>query len=828
MSSKSIRLIALLIVLGLPASAFADARDDARRYFKQGMALVAEGQHVEGAKRLERAYDILPHPSVLYNIGLAYADAGDYDAAIAAFDEYLGWNTGDTAAVERLIVVLRAQRNEATAPNTAPPPPAEPSDATTAPVAVTSTPELEALIARLEALAGRMDGTESADTEPTEDVIDAEALEQRDVGDIYEEVVVSASRQATSPVDAPSATTIISADEIRLSGATSIPELLRRVPGMSVLTMSSSNTNLAMRGFNQRISNKLLVLIDGRSTYLDFLGGTLFNTFPIDLADIERIEIIRGPGSTLYGANAFGGVVNIITKQPGTEQGGQVSITGGNGETIQGNVQFNGRKGVFGYRGSVGYHQTNRYELEYGDRADFEAVPTDTDLASRTLRANAGFNVVPERDVKIGLSGGLNYSTMNFFALGLFRDFWLEGLKTNVRFDGQFKGLNIRAFWNYFDAVASATWVPVGGVPVANNEPTANVADVEASYTTTAMTGPVQHDLSLGAGYRLKTIEWDWLPEAKIEQHLNGFVEDRITFVPQLQTVLGFRFDQHPLVGFTPSPRAAVLIKPTERQSFRISAGTAFRTPTFLESYLDLKVPTGVVTGVSINSRGSVDLAPENIFSAELGYVFEDSDFLSFDVSVYYQRVAELIALGPIDPPDRPQGLDGTSFLAGTSTFGNAEGVFHGLGAEAGIHAYPVDGLDLRANYSFSYMIDEALLDAGADDFRDKRHPMHTGNFGASYRAPFGLDANVDVHVVSAVTIPERTFASDGSVLIEGCEAETYAMVNARVGYRLLQDKLEFGVTAFNIGGWVDGGHREHCMAQRVGPRVMGTATYRF
>lgn len=822
----------LALLLGLPATAMADARDDARRSFKLGMSLIAGGQQAEGVRHLETAYELLPHPSVLYNIGLAYADAGDFDAAISAFEEYLDWGTPDTAAVETLIILLKQQKRDAAAPATVEAggePEAGPSEPTEPGAAqIASTPEVEALIARLESLANKLSGDAPIDTAPTAEVIDEGALEQRQVGDIYEEVVVSASRQATSPADAPAATTIITAEQIRLSGATSIQELLRAVPGMSILTMGASDANLAMRGFNQRVSNKLLVLIDGRSTYLDFLGGTLYNNLSIQLQDIERIEVLRGPNSTLYGANAFGGVVNIITKQPGAEQGGQVAVTGGSGETILSNVQFSGRQGIFGYRGSVGFEQTNRYESEVGQRSDLEYVQTDPDLAGRALKANVGFRLVPTRKISLGLSGGLTYQGMNFFALGLFRDFWLEGLRSNLKFDAKFGGLNIRAFWNYFNVVASESYIPIGGSPVAHNQPVSNVVDVEANYTASAMTGPVKHDLALGAGYRLKTIDWEWLPEAKVEQHLKGFVEDRITFAPQFATVLGFRFDHHPLVGFTPSPRVAFMIKPTERQSLRLSAGTAFRTPTFLESYLDLKVPTGVVTGVSINSRGSTDLEPENIVSAEVGYVFEDSDFLSFEVAAYYQRVTNLIALGPIEAPDQVQGLQDGRFVAGASTFGNIGDVFHGIGAEGGIHAFPVRGLDIRANYSFNYTIDEALLNDGVDDFRDKRHPMHSAHIGASYRAPFGLDANVDVHIVSEVSVPERSFSPDGEVLIEGCESDAYAMVNARVGYRLLKDRLEFGVTAFNIGGWVDGGHREHCFATRVGPRVLGTAIFRF
>ena len=829
-------LLLLLLVLLWPTASFADARDDARRAFKSGMELIAQGQHVEGAQLLKKAYDIVPHPSVLYNIGLAYADAGEFGESVAAFNAYLASGPADAAAVERLVVLLRSQANEGSGPALATGPTLPGSDPSTTPTtapttapttgAVVAGPEVAALLQRLEDLAERLEGGASPPGDLLGDVPEAELLEAKG-GGFYEDVVVSASRLATSPSDAPAATTIISAEEIRLSGATNLPDVLRRVPGMSILTMGAANANLAVRGFNQRISNKLLVLIDGRSAYFDFLGGTFFRTMSIDLADIERIEIIRGPGSTLYGANAFGGVINIITKAPGANPGGQVRIVGGMGETLQGNVRFSDRKGIVGWRGSLGYEQTDRFALEYGaDRQDVRLTTQDASLGLRAMRVNGGVNIVPAPNVRIGFSGGLSYLFNNFVAVGVVRDFWMEGLVTDLRADLQFGGLSVRAFWNVFDAKADLSWAPVGGIDLSNT-PTSHTVDVEAVYSDSVMLG-VQHDLSVGAGYRLKTIDWEWLSGPQLEQHLNGFVEDRITFLPQIVTVLGFRFDQHPLVGFTPSPRGTVLIKPTERQSLRVSAGTAFRTPTFVESYLDLVIPSGV-KGVALNSLGNTDLRPENIFSVELGYTFEDSDFLNFSINGYYERVTNLISLGSVRPSSNPQRVD-DHFIAGTSVWENSDDLYHGLGGEAEIHAFPVDGLDIRGSYSFNYTIDQGKKDAGltGPDVIDTRHPQHMGSFGASYRSFFGLDANVDLHVVSAVNIPERTFDAFGNVVIGDCEAAAYAMLNARVGYRFPKDKLELGVTATNLLGWRDGGHREHCMGTPVGPRVMGSATYRF
>jgi len=808
--------VLLLALLLLPAQAMAGARDDALRAFKMGMALIEGGDFISGVEQLKRAYALSPHPSVLYNIGLAYADAGEFDQATDYFESYLESDPQDRHEVARLIGVLR-QRKEELASGVA--------KAMAERAGLSGPEELEGLLRRLESALQRIEHPENEVVGLTEDVVDPKALDAKQQ-DIYEDVVVSASRQITTPANAPAGITLISADEIRLSGVTNLPDLLRRVPGMSVLTMGSGNANLAIRGFNQRISNKTLTLVDGRSVYLDFLGGTFFRTLDIDLQDIERIEIIRGPGSTLYGASAFGGVVNIITRPPGSSKGGLVHLTGGSGATLLGNVQFSGRRGIFGYRASVGYEQTNRFELEFGERADFMPTTDNKLLAVRAVRANAGFRLVPENGVSIGVSGGVNSFFDNFFAIGLFRDFSMTGVSSHLRADLSLKGLRVRAFWNRFRATAAPSWQAVGGLDL-STETLSNVVDVEASYSGSVFLG-VRHDLSVGAGYRIKTIDWDFLDGPHLEHHLSGFAEDQITFLPQLVAVLGFRFDQHPLVGFTPSPRAALLLKPTPGQALRFSVGTAFRNPTFLESYLDLTVPTGVVSGVGVKSRGTQDLRPENIFSVELGYVYEDSDFVAFEVAGYYERVARFIALGDIVPEDQLTPLTEEVFIVGTSSFENAEGVFHGGGAEFGVHAFPFDGLDVRANYSFSYIIDGALFDSDPDAARDRRHPMHMGNIGVSYRSPIGLDANVDIHIVSDVVIPERNFGSRGEVVIDGCGAGAYAMVSARLGYRLFKDRLELGLTAFNIPAWREGGHREHCMATRVGPRLLGSATYRF
>src|SRR3989304_5822232 len=139
--------------------------------------------------------------------------------------------------------------------------------------------------------------------------------------DIYaifaeEEMVMTASRYLQPVSQSPSTITVITAEEIRESGVTTIPEILRRVPGMEVMQTSVAEFNMGIRGENKLHSNKLLVMIDGRTVQEDFQNHTFWTALPMVLDDIEQIEVIRGPGSSIWGANAFNGVVNIITKKP--------------------------------------------------------------------------------------------------------------------------------------------------------------------------------------------------------------------------------------------------------------------------------------------------------------------------------------------------------------------------------------------------------------------------------------------------------------------------------------------------------------------------------
>src|SRR6185312_2433500 len=129
---------------------------------------------------------------------------------------------------------------------------------------------------------------------------------------------------------------------------------LRRLAGVDIMETTGAQTEVSMRGFNQRLSNKVLVLVDGRSVYIDLLGATLWADLPVSVEDIERIEVVRGPGSALYGADAFNGVINIITKAPG-EGGSGFNVGYGTHNETHGTAYASGRAGDLAYRLSGGY-----------------------------------------------------------------------------------------------------------------------------------------------------------------------------------------------------------------------------------------------------------------------------------------------------------------------------------------------------------------------------------------------------------------------------------------------------------------------------------------
>ena len=178
---------------------------------------------------------------------------------------------------------------------------------------------------------------------------------------LKEETVSIASRYEQPISRTPSDVYVITDEDIRHSGATDIPTLLRQVPGMEVMQTNAVDFNVSERGYNQLQANKLLVLVDGRSIYIDQSGQVLWKLLPVTLTEIKRIEVLKGPASAVYGFNAFDGVVNIITKSPEEIRGSTLQVAGGELGTILTNGVHAGTVGDWGYGISGGHEQDQRW-----------------------------------------------------------------------------------------------------------------------------------------------------------------------------------------------------------------------------------------------------------------------------------------------------------------------------------------------------------------------------------------------------------------------------------------------------------------------------------
>src|SRR5678815_1458865 len=229
--------------------------------------------------------------------------------------------------------------------------------------------------------------------------VDAEALPEaaltQELELIKEEESVSIASRYEQPISqAPSNVYVITDEDIRQSGATDLPTVLRRIPGIEVMQVTGADFNVSVRGDNQLTANKLLVMVDGRSIYVDTQGQVYWKAIPVTLPEIKRIEVLKGPASVLYGFNAFDGIINIITKSPAEMKGTTLQFGGGEYGTISSAAVQAGRYKNWGYRLSVGRDQTNQWR-------DRDA------LAFRDNKFNGQFEYTPGDGSKVTITGGL-------------------------------------------------------------------------------------------------------------------------------------------------------------------------------------------------------------------------------------------------------------------------------------------------------------------------------------------------------------------------------------------------------------------------------------
>ena len=628
--------------------------------------------------------------------------------------------------------------------------------------------------------------------------------------------VETATKRAQPIREAPAAVTILTAEDIHNSGATNLGDLLRSVPGLEVISFSPSDYEIGARGQNKAMENGILALVNGRSIYLDFYGVVIWNKQSLALEDIRRIEVVRGPGSVLYGANAFHAVVNIITKAPGEDPGALVALTGGP-ESLIGTFAESGRTGKISHRVSAGWTQTSSW-------ADREDIVLKYPRALMALDYDLG------KSRGVALEAGLDSGDFGMFydMLGMF-----ESNGTNHHLLAKFytPDFYFRAFWNALES--KRTEVPkiifdntianygLMQIPLAvaedfkfDTQMDANTLDLEAQKIQMIGSNNI---LTGGANFRYNTALSPLVGGYKTQSLAGAYVQHEFLFRDKIHSYLGVRYDYHPLAGSSWSPRASVLASPLSGQTFRVSYGRSFRNPTLIENYINIAIPLNL--GVDINIQGNKKISPERLDSVEGGY---QSDLLRgrlhLGASFFHNWIKGMT--GPSIPEDVVGSLaNGVSGSMGNILDEKAWGV------EAEVRARPFSYLTGFANYTYTHVYNELFKEI------DHRTPEHKANGGVTLSLDNGLSATVILNYVGSTDWPAVVRFSNPQLnnfsFLSLGPLDAYTLLSLRVGYAFLKKRAEASVSVFNLLG---DKHREFPMdrIEQVDRRITGRVQVNF
>ncbi|HYH99598.1 TonB-dependent receptor plug domain-containing protein, partial [Hyalangium sp.] len=565
----------------------------------------------------------------------------------------------------------------------------------------------------------------------------------------------------------------------------------------------------------------------GRSEYQDFLGMTLWSSLPIELEEIDRIEVIRGPGSALYGANAMLGVVNIITRAPGYGQR-QIHATVGGGNTVSGSFVSYGAASALRYRLSVGYGQTDKWSQDFGeDRPDIVRRSPSEERGYQGARGNLATEYTFAPGFELGVSSGVHRFTTELYPLGTLRNFYMDGITAYGKADATLGPVKLKTFWNHVNVDAGPQFEPIGQRSLATHV-ASHVFNGEALFSKAFELGG-EHLLTVGAEGRLKRVGWNYIGGVTEEFHAAAFVQDEWRPVQPLRLLASYRADRHPLLnegkpGLAHSPRVSAIYLPFEGHAFRLSGASAFRVPTFLESYTNLLVPAPGVPGASALTLGSRTLKPERLVAFELGYRGEAPRLgIDWDVALYQNTVKNLIGLSAVQRLPAGESFDPESgtYMVGRSFFQNEPATYTSRGVEVGVSLAPVDGLGIKLSSALQKVTAKGELDGLCGPCSQAPGVKLFG--GLTYRTRMDLEFGVDAAYTSSATWIEREPAEEDPTRIEflSNRLPAYTILNARVGYEIIQDKLSVAV----VGSKLAGTHAQHPFGNRIERRVFASMT---
>ncbi len=463
-------------------------------------------------------------------------------------------------------------------------------------------------------------------------------LKGMDLNQLLETKVISMSRTLEDWQTAPTAISVLTAPEIERSGATRLEEVLRLVPGLSVSRYLGSSYSITARGFGTASVNKMQVLMDGRSLYTPLFSGVFWEVQDALLDDLDRIEIVRGPGATLWGANAMNGVINIVSKDARDTQGTYVMAGGGSEERAFSSLRYGGTLGSGAwYRGYV----------KYLDRAA-QSFSDGSSAGDGMTQTQAGFRV--DAGERTGdhftLQGDTYWNT--FASLGR-PDARNRGWNLLGRLRRRMSENSEWTLQSYYDHTFRE-------VPRQFQEKRDTI-DVDLQWHVQPS---ARHKIVTGAGYRNswdrtgteadRTFRFD--PASRRLHLVTAFVQDEITLEPRRWTLfVGSKFEHNDYSGYEVQPSVRLAWTPDAAQTAWAAVSRAVRTPTRIDT--DSQFLPAPATGV-VFLQGNPDFQSETARVYELGYRVRPHHAWLFDLATFYNDYNDLRSLEPTLPSGLP------------------------------------------------------------------------------------------------------------------------------------------------------------------------------
>jgi iron complex outermembrane receptor protein len=452
--------------------------------------------------------------------------------------------------------------------------------------------------------------------------------------------ITSVSKESNPVFRTAAAVYVLTREDIRRSGATTIPDLLRLVPGVEVAQIDSGKWAIGIRGFQGRLSKSVLVLIDGRSVYTPLFAGVYWEAQDTPIESIDRIEVIRGPGGTIWGANAVNGVINIITMSAQQTRGAQVTALGGNVEQGTVSAAYGAGSDQLSYRVfGKGFTRGPQFHPDGRNFDDWRRV-----LGGFRLDWN------PNSRDSVNVIGNAYDSTVGTqLGISTFAPPRIVNTDGNAYLAGQ----NIVAGWRR--ALQGGGDLQVRGYFDRTSRDDLNYKEVRNTVDLDfILHKPIErHDLTWGAGLRIspstfsqKVPTVDFLPHRQTYSIYSAFAQDNISIVPDRLTVaIGSKFEYNTFSGFEFQPSVRFAWTPSDRQTLWGAFTRAVRTPSRIED--GFKFSALIVPSLPLFVRlvGDGAFEPEKLMGYELGYRLKVFKTGFFSINSYYNRSDDLLSV---------------------------------------------------------------------------------------------------------------------------------------------------------------------------------------